>query len=892
MLYIRHLTKYYTRHKPVISDLNLTFDSRGLNIIVGKSGCGKTTLLNLIGTMDQDYIGSIELDGVELSKLNPDQIADYRNYESAYIFQLNSLFEHMTVRENIEMVLNLQSKKETDIDAILDKVGLSGFANKKVKYLSGGEKQRVGIARAIAKDAKIILADEPTSALDSKNAHRILALFKEISKEKLVIVVTHDTKKAFRYADRIIKLVDGRVVEDDVINRVEGDSPKITRKPPKAKVLRPIFFHQLRKSLLVNFFIILLCSFAIATYNIEKEQSKILKDYNDYYETGYYKFNDLKALSIHEANQINFYNVVRAKDDDTMYKYFQKVENRIEPLTQEDISNVEKIFKNANIHYGDSSYGKVIIDDISATPKFSETYQGTQYIWSEKQRTDYGYYVYNENNDYNIIYGRRPENDNEILITDVVADHFLSKNEFVGYNIDSIIGTELVIGDIYYISPNPVDSRYLYHHTTPKTYVIAGIIGTNQLDFYSYEINTDRYMFKDGIVRAKDDIYLNSVINRPFGYIVLPNYLDAYKTYKFYEADLRPYAIKYSDKVITNTKLRTFHGFYDYRGIKGYEDDIVTDVNKRILIKDSDVTKLTGNQVIVSMEMLRKIFPDYTSENLIRTNYLSEISGTEFTLSFTTDAGITEYTFVIAGVSKTHSDEPLMFISEEFYDIFKYENTVYDNTSIAVELSGLNARERIKLIKEAYKYGLVLIPQYSAPGPYMEFVETQGEVLLVDDEGYEEETNISVYYLYSKFYNTDEMNGLNYTLEIISSVYVFVLFMAVSLSLGLVYLKERRQKMEIRKLSQVGVYTKSMIRMNFISYIIIAIGIGALSFFATELLINIINSKFTIHVGEASIYRFRILMTNTSLVSAIVGFVLTLIIGLISSNIIVKKSRR
>ncbi len=892
MLTISHLTKYYTRSKPIISDMNLKFGSAGLNIIVGKSGCGKTTLLNMIGTMDQDYIGSIELDGVELSRLSIDKIADYRNYESAYIFQQNSLFEHMTVRENIELVLNLQSKK-VNIEEVLDTVGLSRFANKKVKYLSGGERQRVGIARAIAKDSKVILADEPTSALDSKNAHKILSLFKEISKEKLVIVVTHDTKKAFQYADRIIKLVDGRVVEDDIINDVQAEPIKIKKKAPKSKLLLPIFLYQLRKSLLINLFVVLLCSLAIVATNIQKEQSKILKEYNDFKETGSYVFNDLKALTIHEANQIDFYNVVRANEDDTIYKYFETVSKRNEGLTDQEISTVNKIFKDANIHYGDSNYGNVIIEDLSVSLRFNQSIGGIQYYWRENQRTDYGYYVYNENNDYNLIYGTKPTNENEMLITDVVADHFLNKNGFGEYSMSSLIGTEFVVGDIYYISPNPAESNYLYHHTTPKTYTVSGIIGTNQLDFYDYEITTNKYQFINGLgQKTKNDDYLNHTVTTPYAYIVVPNYLDAYKTYKFYEEDINVLNAMYTTNNTTNKKLRTFHGLYDYRGFIGYDDDLGTDKNGRLLIKDSGITKLTGNKVIASQELIRKIFPSYTTETLIKNNYSSEISGKQFTMTFETEKGSVDYTFTIAGVSKVHSNEPLMFISEEFYDLYKSENFIYDNNSVTVELSGLNARERIKLIQEAYKKGFVLVPQYSVPGPYMEFVETQGEIVLVDDEGYEEETNISVYYLFSDFYNTEQMNGINYTLEILSSVYMFILFMAISLSLGLIYLKERRQKMNIMKLSQIGVYTKSMIRMNFISYIIVALAIGTASYFLTDLLINIINSIFTVKIDIARIYRFRVIMTNTTLISAIVGLVIALIIGLLSSIIVVKKSRR
>src|SRR5690554_3842779 len=126
MLEIKNLKKQYVKDKVIIPDLNLDFDGVGLNFIVGKSGCGKTTLLNLIGTMDRDYSGVIEFEGVNLATLSQDEIFNFRNYQSAYVFQKNSLFLHLTVEQNLKLVLDLQNKK-TDISAILEKVGLKGF---------------------------------------------------------------------------------------------------------------------------------------------------------------------------------------------------------------------------------------------------------------------------------------------------------------------------------------------------------------------------------------------------------------------------------------------------------------------------------------------------------------------------------------------------------------------------------------------------------------------------------------------------------------------------------------------------------------------------------------------------------------------------------------------
>ncbi|MFA6890070.1 MAG: ABC transporter ATP-binding protein, partial [Bacilli bacterium] len=382
MLHIRHVTKYYVKSKPVISDMNLSFPSTGLNVIVGKSGCGKTTLLNMIGTMDQDYIGSIELDGLELSALNYRKMSEYRNYQSAFIFQINSLFEHLTVEENINLALNLQGKT-TDIASILERVGLKGFAQRKVKALSGGERQRVGIARALAKDAKIILADEPTSALDSKNGHKIFALLKEISQDRLVIVVTHDVKKASIYADRMVRLVDGRVIEDTVVNNLTKEAVVIKKKVIKPKLLWPIFRFQFIRTLFINLFITLLLSASLAVVNIAKEQEVIKLEYERFYAGEEVEFNALEALSTHVANEIDHYNVVKAIETDKPYTYFQEVSTRNGGLTPEDHTILENMLSGYNIHYGNAEYGNIMIDGAIKQLKYNESYNGIVYYWYE-----------------------------------------------------------------------------------------------------------------------------------------------------------------------------------------------------------------------------------------------------------------------------------------------------------------------------------------------------------------------------------------------------------------------------------------------------------------------------------------------------------------------------
>lgn len=186
--------------------------------ILGPSGCGKTTLLNIIGGLDRYSSGDLEINGIS-TKLYKDKDWDnYRNHSVGFVFQSYNLIPHQTVLENVELALTLSgvSKRERRNRAVkvLKRVGLGDKLKNKPSQLSGGQMQRVAIARALVNDPEIILADEPTGALDSTTSLQIMEILKEISKDKLIIMVTHNPSLAENYSTRIIKLLDGKIIDD------------------------------------------------------------------------------------------------------------------------------------------------------------------------------------------------------------------------------------------------------------------------------------------------------------------------------------------------------------------------------------------------------------------------------------------------------------------------------------------------------------------------------------------------------------------------------------------------------------------------------------------------------------------------------------------------------
>lgn len=223
MIKLEHVDKYFNRfHKNqihVINDTSLVLGDTGLVALLGPSGSGKTTLLNAIGGLDKVRKGNIYINGKKITKKFQGQIDKIRNLNIGYIFQDYKLIENMSVYDNVALVLKMvgiKNRKEIDekVCYVLDKVGMLRYKKRPCNMLSGGERQRVGIARAIVKNPSIIIADEPTGNLDSRNTLEIMNIIKAISRDKLVLLVTHENNLAKFYANRIIEIEDGKIIKD------------------------------------------------------------------------------------------------------------------------------------------------------------------------------------------------------------------------------------------------------------------------------------------------------------------------------------------------------------------------------------------------------------------------------------------------------------------------------------------------------------------------------------------------------------------------------------------------------------------------------------------------------------------------------------------------------
>ena len=405
---LKNVSKFYYSKGVIASGftkLNLEFKMGEFVAITGESGSGKSTLLNVISGLDTYEEGEIYINGEETSHYNEKDFEDYRRKYIGNIFQNFNLVNSYTVYQNIELVLllNGNSKKEVKnkVLELIKTVDLYKFRNIKVSKLSGGQKQRVAIARALAKDTPIIIADEPTGNLDSKSAKGIIKLLSEISKDKLVIIVTHNYDQVSNYVTRKIKMHDGKILEDKIIKPIADEiKPEVSNYKDinlisKLRLGIRNTYNIIPKFLLVLAVYLFITIALMAEYSSFKRQEYIseISGYNYLLQN-----TSVSRIIIKKQDHSSF------TDED--YKNIA------------DITNVETIIQNDLLL--DSTIN--IVNDN---------------FWI------YGTVNNISNLKENVDKGRMPESDNEIVIVGSKDDYY------VGYMSDELLNKELFLKDMY-----------------------------------------------------------------------------------------------------------------------------------------------------------------------------------------------------------------------------------------------------------------------------------------------------------------------------------------------------------------------------------------------------------------------------------------------------------
>lgn len=373
ILELRNLKKRFG-DRVIFEGANVSFPKNGCFFIIGDSGSGKSTLLNILSGCDINYTGDVLFDGISLSEKSDDERAEYRLHNYGFIRQSYDLLELEDVYHNVSFPLNGLGCKKRDIKKkvyeVLSYLGIKDKAKQKTNTLSGGEKQRVAIARALVTDPKIILADEPTGALDSVNSKDVYAILKEVSKKRLVIIVSHDVEAANTYGDKIISLRDKKLIVDENEPSNETKEEYVSFKPEKEKESKWSIFlwlkhasnlmkaKRFRSMLMIGIITFSLLSLGLSVY--------VKKDLGNQMNSMFASLSGVNGIVMesNSKNENTFGKIISASEE-SILKLEKEYPEEIDGHGINYLCQYENYFKDENEMYFDSFGKKTIIPSLS-----------------------------------------------------------------------------------------------------------------------------------------------------------------------------------------------------------------------------------------------------------------------------------------------------------------------------------------------------------------------------------------------------------------------------------------------------------------------------------------------------------------------------------------------
>lgn len=561
MLELKNVSKFYYKKGIVssgISKVSLKFDMGEFIAITGESGSGKSTLLNVISGLDTYEEGEMYVNGEETSHYNEEDYEEYRKKCIGNIFQSFNLVNSYTVYQNVELVLLIngetrRSVKHKVID-ILKKVDLYKYRHTKVSKLSGGMKQRVSIARCLAKDTPIIIADEPTGNLDSKNAKSVLKLLYEISKYKLVIVVTHNFEQISEYATRRITMHDGSVIEDMKLKDKNEVKEVNTSKFKKTKVISNLrlgirnTFNIVPKFLLLTFVYLFVLISIVGVYSAFLELESANNTYNSF-------FNETDA---------NKRVIVKKKDNSS---FTNEEINKLK-----SISNVEKVITNDYVY----DYSMSLMD-------YENIFLDSNFMKLEEFKGK-------------LKYGRMPLNDNEIIVSGSKENYYIEDlgSELINKEVSINSGSDEIKVKIVGVSVFEKYNWMVTSYVSDKIYNyvenhVEQVYGTTKV-FISDNSQIEYPNIKTSDILSEGQVYISE------------NYSYNCKSYNCMKDSLNiKFSNMYTNKEISLSNVKVYNKS-NFKKIFGSEyDDMDT-----IYLSNNDYDKLYKNNNIYQVSLFVK----------------------------------------------------------------------------------------------------------------------------------------------------------------------------------------------------------------------------------------------------------------------------------------------
>ena len=846
MIELRSVDKTYNINKKnnveALKNVSLRFPDKGIVFIVGESGSGKTTLLNLIGLLDKPDKGEIVVDSKCINKFKQKEIDYYRNTYVGFVFQEYNLISKYDVGKNVALALDLQKRKNysQDIKDVLALVGLSGLEKRKISELSGGQRQRVAIARALIKNPHIILADEPTGNLDSANSEQIFELLKIISKTRLVIVVTHNTEYANKYADKIIEMKDGNIA--NVIARSED------------------IYTSNSKFLLVKSKLSFIKSLSLAFANLKKKKIKLaviailitlsLSSFAFFFQLIKYDINKTHAQTMVNQNETRMEITKVIKDQNfttasPVITFTNSEVNEVKSKINYDMVEINKVVEDNN--YLEISYA------YSFNPNNDDT---NNYAYYQLDTSTTLFVTYNEEQLKELdLLGRMPINSHEIIINKVYADYIIKngiliitndkngniiQKEYFPTSYDELIASnvKIIFGSSYLNIVGIIDEDMSKYESLKNTLYDDIQIKPSEL-FNEFKT---KYTSKLSEVIVNDNFFESLNLQENF---VMSN--DFYKiAYVFNSNRFYPTsntALLYKEITIYNgNEIKKINSLADNELVLGtgmldelYDNEYSNKLLEYIAEKKNeyDLKVKEREQQILEIEKQLEINPEYVYEYPeeilpLDTNKLIE----EFTQNFIKEKGLIGKTISVEvndlylrtqnDTTKTYNDFIIVgYSNEEIYNYFSKDSVfneyMRDNVEIISMYFDAYNKNEIKTILDKFENE----DKYKIKTLFTETIDSVNKVV-------------------------DKISKIAFYFSIFALIFSIILFLYFALN------SISNNKKEIGILRALGAKTSDIYKIFYLEIFIVGLFAfvisNVISYFSVLIVNNIISSDLFVHI--------------------------------------------